>query len=307
MPIIGPSQQTYTQEIPPEWIAVEQAAKLLEEMCLGIGGPIGLNEIEEPCRGSTYAEDSEFGGDIAKHLHARACDLLLNALDQGRSFSRSFQHPPLALAGYSCARAALESCSTASWLVDSNDEVNAEERFKRYFDFTLKGPVSARRVLNRTQHQESLDIPAAEADSLFNSDVRKVLTQAATVGVEPRKYEGRPCRPVFSDNLSATELAGMYFSNGALNYSRFSAIAHCDSGTIENEWLVKADPHNHHKFLYQPKRAFILIWKVMTWFMQTHRRLLKYIGQDLRDIDDTKDFYLSKLKRLSEQVGFVPD
>ena len=307
MAIIKPSQKTYTQDVPPEWVAVEQAAKLLEEMCLGIGGQLGRSDIEEPSGQSTYAEDSKFGGELAKVLHAKACDLILIAIDQGRALARCIEHTPLTLAGYTCARAILESCSTASWLVDSKDEVTAEERFRRFFDFTLTGPVNARRLLNRPEHRESLDIPENEVDQLFNSDKRKVLMQSDKLGVEPRKCEGTLRIPIFSDNPRASVLADMYFPNGAVRYRRYSAIAHCDSGAIENEWLVKADPDNCYKFMYQSKRAFSLIRNVMTWILRTYRRLIEYTGECIRDIDDTIEYYVCNLSLLSEQVGIVPD
>lgn len=305
MPIIGPSQQTYTQEIPPEWIAVEQAAKLLEEMCLGIGGPIGLNEIEEPCRGSTYAEDSEFGGDIAKHLHARACDLLLVAIDHGRALARCIEHPPIALAGFTCGRAVLETCSSATWLTDSRDGVDPSVRIGRYFDFVLDGYIRNRRRIESPENQVVLDISLQDADRMYKKAIDDVMRHAERLEMQPKKWLGSPRHPVFSGIPSPSNLADQYFNSGALIYQFYSAISHGSPWATDNQRLVKANPNTQFRILYQSRRALSLIMNVMAWLSRTYEQCIHYCGLDILQVSHNVDHYSSQLEPLIRQVDLA--
>lgn len=308
MPIIKPSQLTYTQDIPGEWLAVERAAKLLDEMSFVLGNHIGTAEIE-PTPNSTYAKDSERDDDLAKLIRARANDLFLLAIDNARSVARSFQPFPITLAGFTCGRAVLESCSTASWLIDSDDEVNTEGRIRRYFDFVLDGPVEIRRQLNNPEHRTLLEISLVDAEKMYQDTIDGVLKWSEDLKIQPRKNNGKGSlrHPVFSEAPppGATQLAARYFKNGRLKYQLYSAIVHGKPWAIDTQWLIRADLDNPHRFKYQPKRAFSLITNVMTWLAETYRRLLNYLGQDTQEIDDILEWYYGKLAPLFKHAGFA--
>lgn len=305
MPIIKPSQMTYTREIPSEWRAVEQAAKLLDEMCHRIGGRFGASTVE-PSHDSTYAKDSERDGDLAKLIHARAHDLFLLAIDNARSVARSIQPFPITLAGFTCGRAVLESCSTASWLVDSDDEVKTDGRIRRYFDFILAGHVRIRPQLNNPEYLTLLEISPADAEKMYQATIDDVLKWSEDLGIQPKMCKGSPRHPVFCETpRGATGLADRYFKNGARKYQLYSAIIHGTPWAMDTQWLIRADLDNPYTFKYQPKRAFSLMTNVITWLTETLRRLLNYMGQDSQEFDDILGGYYGKMAPLFRQAGYV--
>ena len=303
MPIIKPSQLTYTREIPEEWRAVEQAAKLLDVMCHCMGGRLGASTVK-PSHNSTYAKDSERDGDLAKLIHARAHDLFLLAIDNARSVARSFQPFPITLAGFTCGRAVLESCSTASWLIDSDEGVNTEGRIRRYFAFVLDGHVRIRRQLNNSENRALLEISLTETEQMYQATIDDVQKWSEDLGIQPKPDKGTPRHPVFYDIPRATDLADRYFKHGARRYQLYSAIVHGKPWAIDSQWLVRADLDDPCKFMYQPKLAFSLIVNVMTWLEQSCGRILDYLGQDFRDIEYTPDHYYRELALLLERAGF---
>ena len=286
MPIIKPSQPTYAHENLGGWIAVEQAAKILDEMCHVLGRHLRCSTVK-PSHDSTYAKDSECDGDLAMLIHARAHDLFLLAIDNARSVARSIQPFPITLAGFTCGRAVLESCSTASWLVDSDDEVNTEGRIRRYFDFVLAGHVRIRPQLNNPEYLTLLEISLADAEKMYQATIDDVLEWSEALGIQPKRCKGSPRHPVFCETpRGATGLADRYFKHGARKYQLYSAIIH---GTPLGSGYSAAHRGRFRqpcKFMYQPKRAFSLMTNVMTWLTETLRRLLKYVGQDAQEIDD---------------------
>jgi len=305
MATIKPSLDTHTQVIPREWLAVEKAAKVLDEMCRGMGGRLGASTVA-PSPDSTYAKDSERDDDLAKLIRARANDLFLLAIDNARSVARSFQPFPITLAGFTCGRAVLESCSTASWLVDSDDEVNTEGRIRRYFDFVLDSPVRIRRQLGNPEHRTLLEIPLDDAGKMYQATINDVLKWSEDLEILPRKYEGKGplCHPVFGDIPSASQLADRYFRHGAIRYQLYSAIVHGKPWATDSQWLIRADLDNPYTFEYQPKLAFSLMTNVMTWLTETLMRLLNYMGQDSKEFDDILEWYYGKLAPLVKQAGF---
>ena len=304
MPIIKPSQLTYTHDIPSEWQSVEKAAKLLEEMCLVIGNVVGTIGIK-PTPNSTYATDCKFAGDIANSIFASASDLFLLAIDNGRSVARSVEHFPIRLAGFTCGRAVLESCSVASWLVDSDDKVDAEGRIRRYFDFILDGPYRGRRQLDKSENQSLLEISPAEADGMYQAAIENVMSRSDALRIYPQDHIWSGRHPVFIGRPRPTELAGQYLAHGSLKYQWYSAIAHGTPGATDSHWLVKADPNNPYKLMYQPKRAFNLIESVMIWLGQTCCRVLNYLGEDIQDLEDTLEYYRGELTPLGKRAGFA--
>lgn len=305
MATFKPSLDTHTQVIPREWLAVEKAAKVLDEMCRGMGGRLGASTVA-PSPDSTYAKDSERDDDLAKLIRARANDLFLLAIDNARSVARSFQPFPITLAGFTCGRSVLESCSTASWLVDSDDEVNTEGRIRRYFDFVLDCPVRIRRQLGNPEHRTLLEIPLDDAGKMYQATINDVLKWSEDLEILPRKYDGkgRLRHPVFGDIPSASQLADRYFRHGAIIYQLYSAIVHGKPWAIDSHWLIRADLDNPYAFEYQPKLAFSLIVNVMKWLEQSCSRILDYLGQDFRDIEYAPAHYRRELAPLFEQAGF---
>lgn len=300
-----PSQLTYTHAVPPEWIAVEQAAKLLKELCIGIGGPIGRGEIDEPLSGSSYSEDCNFSGDLAKRLHARSCDLLLIAIDHGRALARCIEHPPIALAGFTCGRAVLETCASTSWLTDSRDGVNPAVRIGRYFDFVLDGYIRNRRRIESPENQVVLDISLKDAERMYKKAIDDVMRHAERLEMQPKKWQGSPRHPVFSGIPSPSNLADQYFNSGAIIYQFYSAISHGSPWATDNQRLVKADPSTQFKILYQSRRALSLIMNVMAWLSQTYERCIHYSGHDILQVSHNVDCYSSQLEPLIRQVDLA--
>lgn len=306
MPISAPYGLTYLQDVPPEWIAVQQAAATLNDMCLSIGNLVGASS-DEPTPGSTYADDCDVGGEIAKLMYGRACDLFLFAIDHAKTVTTSLRFRANTFASFTCARAVLESCSTASWILDSEGEIDSDNRFRRFFDFRLSDPVSIRRQLNENSGiPTTLGILPEEAEELYQKTMKEVVAQANVLGIKPTKMQGKPKHPVFDvdPGRSKTTLADRYFEHGALRYQTYSAVAHGAPWATESHWLIKADVENPGSFLYQPKKAYHMIVSIMTWLQVASRRIFTYSGCNLFELDRNLKSYREQAIRLAKDVGY---
>ena len=301
-------------EIPPEWQPVEKAADLLEEMILRIDDPFGT-EFDQTFPGSPYAEDRKFNLELAKELAVRAHDLYVLAADHARLALLGLRTPPLAYSPYICARATLELCSTASWLVDTSGGVQPEDRFRRFFDFKVDDFTMNRVQIRKSPSvQEQIKVDSGKShqdlETMYQAAVQELEEQANSLGIEPIKHGKNPKRPVFSDNPDnpfPNAKANRYFDRGAQHYLFFSAFAHGGPRATSRFWLVRRDIEPSERFHYQPKFAFWMIRLLMSWLRDTSRRISVYAGRDATQIDEELRSYFDEFQELWNTFGKSTD
>ena len=298
---------------PPGWQPVERAAELLEELIVEIGNPPGIAHLARPVPGSQYAADRAEDRKTATQLAIRTHDLYLLAADHAMLAMRSLRHLPAtqslkpvpnSYAGFTCARAALDSCSTASWLIDTVEDVGMHQRFARILDLKAQD-----HALNQVQYRKSQDlqalagVPFPVMEWLYEGTIEEVEEQAKRLDIKPIRYTKKPRRPVFIEQPDATEMAGMYFPNGALQYRFYSAFVHGGTRVTDHHSLVRAEDLQGARSLYQPNRAFWIIEDLNSWLGETAKRIYGYFGRDPEDIDQLVCRYEAKIAELMASAG----
>lgn len=294
-------------DIPAEWKPVEDAALLLEEITFAIGNPFSAN-LDEPVPGSFFAADGKVNRDFAKELAIRAHDLYLLAVDHARLGASSLYHVPHPFAGFTCGRAVLETCSKASWLIDTKQEVSTTGRFTRLVDFNARDFARCHEFTgNWPELAEEMGVTLDQLQSLYECDVEQMVTNAHEVGIQPESFKGIPRRPIFLKPESATCLAGQYFDdNGKRKYQFYSAFTHAGPRVTDHHWMVRADVEPPNEFKYQPNRAFWLITDMMSWLGCTAERITAYAGGDVESLVAMLGEYAAELEQLRISAGLKP-
>lgn len=311
------SDLTEGSSTPPVWEPVERAAELLEELIVEIGNPPGIDHLVQPVPGSQYAADRAVDRQTATQLAIRTHDLYLLAADHAKLSTRSLRHMPVTLsliplpnsyAGFTCARAALESCSTASWLIDIAEDVGTHERFARILNLKAQD-----HSLNQKQYrgspglQKVAGVPFSEMETLYGDVIEEVEEQASRLGIEHIRHTKKPRHPVFVEQPEATEMARMYIPDGALKYRFYSAFVHGGTRVTDHHWLVLADTQEGRGF-YQPNRAFWIIRSLMWWLGPTAKRIYEYAGRDaeVEVVNQLLGHYDAQIADLMASAGAEP-
>ena len=298
-------------EIPPEWQPVEEAASLLEGITFAIGNPFSTN-FDEPVPGSCFSEDSKVNSEFGKELAIRVHDLYLLAVHHARLGASSLHHAPNNVpnpfAGFTCGRAVLEACSTASWLIDSHKQVGTIDRYTRLLDFIARDLARSHGFSrNWPELAEEMGKTIGQLQSFYESCVEQIVTNAHEVGIQPESFNGDPRRPIFLKSESATCLAGQYFDdNGKRKYQFYSAFAHAGPRVMDQHWMVRADIEPPNEFRYQPNRAFWLITDMMTWLGRTAERIAVYAGGDVESLVAMLGEYAAELEQLRISAELKP-
>lgn len=303
---------------PLGWQPVERAAELLEELIVEIGNPPGIDHLVQPVPGSQYAADRAVDRILGKELAVRTHDLYMLAVDHAMLATRSMRHMPVTLslkhrpnsyAGFTCARAALESCSTASWLVDTAEDVGTTERFARFLDLTAENLFLHQIPYRKSQdYQRILGVPFHESERSYGDVIEKVEEHARRLGIEPIRHTKNPRRPVFIERPEATEMADTYFKNGAFQYRFYSAFVHGGTRVTDHHSLVRAEDLQGERLLYQPDRAFWIIGDLRSWLGATAKRIHGYAGRDaeVEVVDQLLRHYDAQIAELKASVESEP-
>ena len=313
MPVPKPSELIIYRNVPAEWQAVELAAEVLNAASHLMAKEIGSKSIQ-PSPHSPYAEDYELHPDFARFPAARARDFFLYAVDHANAATKTIRYDAIrrenanSFAAWTCARAVLEFCSTASWLIDTDEGVTSEDRFRRFFNYILRGPADILRQSRKkpSEYESLLEMSLKEIEADYESTVNKINDWSATLDIAAIKLKGSPKRPEFSEDLKPSELADGYFESGAWHYRSYSAIAHGAYWATTRMWLTKQHPDNLYQALYHPKFALSVIIDVEGWLTQTARRIYAYHGWDTAGIEDTSRQSLEQLEWYRQHVAAGP-
>ena len=313
MQVPRPPELIIYRNVPAEWTAVEHAAEVLNAVSQLIGKEIGTKPIQ-PSPHSPYAVDYELHSEFASFLAARARDHFLYAVDHANAVTKTIRYDSTrrenanSCAAWTCARAVLEFCSTASWFIDTGDGVASRDRFRRYFDYILRDPADILRQSQKKQaeYERLLGMSLKQIKEDHDSAVSLINDWSAKLGITATKWRGNPKRPEFTEDLKPSELADRYFESGAWHYRSYSAVAHGAYWATTRLWLIGSDTKNPYHLLYHPKLALSIIIDVNGWLTQTARRIYAYHGWDMASIEDTSRQALEKLEWYRPHVAAGP-
>ena len=303
---LAPSGMLTPGDTQQEWRPVEQAAELVKQVVLEIGAPPRYFLIP-PVQGSHYAGDCAINREWATKLAGRTHVLYLLAVDHARLAARGLRTPPLAYAGFTCGRAVLESCTTASWFVDCSTDVGSLCRIRRLFDFEATD-LTRKYDLERNwpNFVESRGMTPAKHEELHREKCETLVNDACKLGIIKKSSSRNPLRPRFCEDNSPTNLANQYFEIGATLYQYYSAFAHGGPRVTEDHWLVRRDAQSPYRYRYHLDQAFVLIESLMIWLCRTAERIYTYAGINPEPVNETLRSAETSLGEIKASAGLEP-
>lgn len=290
MPLFIPSRSIDEPGVPPEWLKVQRASKIFDDMCNEF-----IDEVPQltraPIPGSVREQDSKVDG-LANQLAECAQNLFLFALDNALGASRCVKYPTLSHAAYACARATVETCSTLHWLLESGQKTGTKERFARLLELNIFHLMSKR----------TWDLSACEFLGKNENDVKQsferwienVIAVADHLDISyERPNQNKP--PKFDNLPNANTRARRCIEDGDLDYRSYSRIMHCDPFAIAVSWMVQPNVSGPGGPIYAAQLPVRMIRNLATWIARVTHSLYSYWGIDLDKLDRCLLVYFTRL------------
>lgn len=291
MQLVIPSRSVDEPGVPPEWLEVQRASKIFDDMCNEI-----IDEVRrltrKPIPGSVREQDANVDLKVADLLAQCAQDRLLFTLDNALGASKCVKHPTLSHAAYACARATVETASTLFWLFDEAENPGTEARFARVLELYCQHAWS-----KRTWDMSVLEILGKNENDVkhsFEQRIESVTNIAEDLGM-PYKRTDQGRRPVFAKWQDATIRARRCIEDGDLDYRSYSRIMHCETFAVAVSWMVQPNVSGPGGPIYADQLALRMIRNLATWIARVTQTLYSYWGIDLDRLDRCLLVYFTRL------------
>lgn len=227
--------------------------------------------------------------------------VFLASADHVNGLIRSLKTPMLSCTPYTSARAVLEACSTAIWILDT--ELGHKTRIERSLNLRLDNLRSQGRfrdkVQNRSKDQHAEWLKQTDP-SMFQGRIDHLRACARDARVPERKKGSRfrhfgSGLPTISERIRDT-------LNAETLYSMFSFVAHGNhSGLLQLSGSVQHTPQGA---ILEPKlnpiNAIFLINKVVQWHSRAAWAYFTLFGLQQQQI-------ATFLERAYDQLGLKPE
>lgn len=282
MPLFIPSRSIDEPCVPPEWLKVQRRSDIFDEMCFDLIEDVYRRRFE-PLLESARARD-EAVDEVGLAFALCAHDHVLFAIDQSLGASRCIKGPTLVHATYSCARSALEACSTLHWLLEPGETTGTKGRFAKLLEWYKRDNENERKRTGESRDSDS-----------FAKKIKGAIDIANELGIEhePKK---RKQGPVFATEYNATERAGNFVESGDSEYRLYSGVLHCDTLALSTTWMANTHISNPGETEYAPDRALGMITNLIVWVARATHEFYAYCGHDLDDLNKRLQVYLTHLR-----------
>lgn len=296
MPLYIPPQSIDDPSVPPEWVEVQRASKVLDEMCNEFIDEVRLLR-KEPMPGSVREQDANLDREMADLFAQCAQDRLLFSLDNALGASRCVKHPTLSHAAYACARATVDTSSALYWLLDDGENPGTKARFARALEL-YRRHVESKRIWDMSV-RHFLNKNESDANRFYEQHIDSLIRNADYLGI-PCEWKderhGRHRLPKFAKLPDATTRAARCIEHGDLDYRSYSRIIHCETFAVAVSWLVQPNIASLTEPVYADQLALLLVRNLAGWIAKVTYTLYSYWGLDLEELDRHLLVYFTRLR-----------
>lgn len=291
MPLFIPSRSIDEPGVTPEWLEVQRASKIFDDMC---------NEFIDKIRplptalipGSVLMQDAE-EDDVGLALAMCTYDHYLFVLDHALGASRCVKDPTLIHTPYSCARTVLETCSMLHWLLEPAETTGTDGRFARILELNSRDLWNERKW--ELQVGEKLGRDEEKIKASFEKKIERLTNIADDLSI-PYKPTSKEQRPIFATLLDATPRVGKYIKDADLEYRLYSRVIHCETPALAQTWMVRPNLAHPGELAYNSEMAFRLITNLATWIARASHEYYAYCGHDLNELGQCLRVYFTRLR-----------
>ena len=292
-----------------DWKRIRKKAEALDEIPKRIGMKIGsYNKKPSPnSKASQELEDCQ-NKELLKTAYYQGELLLIVSSDHMSGLRRTLEEG-LSCAPWVCARAVLESCSTAIWLLDTS--IDSKKRITRSLNLRLKEQHQQIKFCRNDQEEG--------AESFFSSQetndvikecenkIENLKKKAEKWGIKERKSK----KSKFIDFGSglpkiSDRIAFRFTEKNSKKHTKKNTYALLSGATHNDQWAIlslgmkiiqQEDDFISAVFELDPDNAEHLIENTVEWFARTSWTYFSLFGWDLEELR-------SVLKDGYDQFGF---
>lgn len=222
------------------------------------------------------------------------------AFDHMVALGRSMTEPILTHSPWTCARAVLENCSVAGWLLEPG--IEHSDRIMRSFNLkyqNIQSNLTFLRNEHATQHSDF---------AYLQSRIEDLRVEASSLGFTEKTNKKSKCLGFGPGLPSHTELIKDFIADWpvpCLGYSLLSAAAHGEDWAISSLGMTTVSDELGAKRVptMSPDSATVLIADTVCWTARPAWEYFRLFGWDLVEIQDVLDGVYDQVK-INENLKF---